>query len=72
MSDASSKLRLWMKGERQKAKMTMRELATCANCTHTTIGELEKGNRKMGLNLAEKIAQAFGKKLNEVLKELEV
>ena len=72
MNGASNKLASWLKEERKKARLTMRETARLAGCTHTTICEIELGKRKINLDLAEKITKVFGKKLSDVLKNLEV
>lgn len=48
------------------SEMTQEELANCAGCTRQTIIALEQGKYVPSIELAFKIARAFGVSLEEV------
>lgn len=57
---------------REEQKLTIEQLSDLANVHRTTIGLLERGERKPTLQVAQQIASALGFPISELLKEAEL
>jgi transcriptional regulator with XRE-family HTH domain len=60
-----------IKRHRTSRKLSQEALAEAAGVHHTYIGLLERGQRKPTIDVAERLARAFGLKLSSLIHEAE-